>query len=265
MMKRRAALTLAGMTALLCACQQPVKEDDPYAVRVRQVEARLDRMDQLSKNQGNQGLSLSQRLDDLQSQLQQMRGEVEVLQHSEDLDKKQQRDLYQDLDKRLQKLEMGLGAATAVPPPATTPVPTAATVSAPATPAAGAAEEGLYQKNLKLLQQARFADAIKGFKSFLKQYPNSTLAGNAQFWMGEAYYQNNDFDTALVSFKKVLKDYPASNKVADAMAKVGYCQYELQQWKSARETLNAVVQKYPGSSAAKLAADGLQRMQNEGH
>lgn len=256
----RSGLVLAGMAALLCACQQQVKEDDPYAIRERQLEARMDRMDQLSKNQGNQGVNLSQRLDDLQAQLQQIRGEVELLQHGQDLDKKQQRDLYQDLDKRLQKLEMGLSAANAPPPAATVAAPSAATAAA-----SGSPDEALYQKSLNHLYQGRIDDAIKGFKSFLKQFPTSPLASNAQYWMGDAYYQKTDFETAMASFRKVLKDYPSSNKAADAMAKVGYCQYELQQWKSARETFNAVLQKYPGTGAAKVAAEGLQRLQSEGH
>jgi TolA-binding protein len=75
----------------------------------------------------------------------------------------------------------------------------------------------------------------------------------------------SDFNTALVSFKKTIKDYPQSNKSGDALLKAGYCQYELKQWKGARETLNTVVQKYPGSNAANLAAQRLQRMQDEGH
>src|SRR5215472_154452 len=87
-----------GMCSLLAGCQ--VRDDDPYAVRERQLEARVDRLDQVfNKNQSLQGIS--QRIDDLQEQLKQIQGEVEVLQHGQDLSQKQQRDLYQDLDKRL--------------------------------------------------------------------------------------------------------------------------------------------------------------------
>ena len=85
------------------------------------------------------------------------------------------------------------------------------------------------------------------------------------FWTGEAYYQTGDFQTALATFKKLVKDYPKSNKVADASLKVGYCQYELQQYSAAKQTLNKVVQEFPGSSAAGLAQQRLQRMQDEGH
>jgi tol-pal system protein YbgF len=252
---------LAGLCCLQAGCQ--VRDDDPYAVRERQLEARMDRLDQVfSKNQSLQGLS--QRIDDLQDQLNKIRGEVEVLEHGQDLSEKQQRDLYQDLDKRLQKLEMGLGGGAA-PSAGTAPAASSAAPPAAAAPTAGGADEAAYQKSFDQLKKGRFSEAIKGFKVFVKQYPSSPLAPNAEFWTGEAYYQMSDFETALASFRKAIKDYPQSPKTSDAMLKVGYCQYELKQWKSARETLNTVVQKFPGTSAANLAAQRLQRMQDEGH
>jgi tol-pal system protein YbgF len=258
-MMPRGLLLVAGLGILLSGCQ--VRDDDPYAVRERQLEARVDRVDQVFKNQTLQGLS--QRIDEQQQQIQQLRGEVEVLEHDTELDKKQQRDLYQDLDKRLQRLEMGMGGGAGGGDASAAPA--AATGPAAATAPTGGADDAAYQKSFNLLKQGRFSDAIKGFKAFLKQYPQSSLASNAEFWTGEAYYQTSDFDTALATFKKVLKDYPKSNKAPDATLKVGLCQYELQQWQSARQTLTSVVQNFPNTSAAGQATQRLQRMQDEGH
>ena len=254
----RLCILAAGLGTLLAGCQ--VKDDDPYAVRQRELEARVDRLDQLFKNQSLEGLS--QRIDTLQEQVKQLQGEVEVLEHDGDLSKKQQRDLYQDLDKRLQKLETSLTAPQAAPAPATLEAPPATTAAA--TPGGGV-DDAVYQKDFNLLKQGRFSEAIKGFKSFQKQYPDSTLQPNAVFWTGEAYYQTGDFQTALATFKKLVKEYPKSNKVADASLKVGYCQYELQQWSAAKQTLSKVVQDFPNSSAAGLAQQRLQRIQDEGH
>ena len=258
-MKSLGLLLVAGLGTLLVGCQ--VRDDDPYAVRERQLEARVDRLDQVFKNQTLQGLS--QRIDEQQQQIQQLRGEVEVLEHDSELDKKQQRDLYQDLDKRLQRLEMGMGGGTGGGDASVAPA--AATDLATVPASTGGADDAAYQKSFNLLKQGRFNDAIKGFKTFLKQYPHSTLASNAEFWTAEAYYQTSDFDTALATFKKVLKDYPKSSKVPDATLKVGLCQYELQQWQSARQTLTSVVQNFPNTSAASQATQRLQRMQDEGH
>ena len=252
MSMRLTLLLPAALLLLLAGCT--VRDDDPYAVRQRELEARVNQIDQVFKNQSLQGIS--QRIDEQQEQLQKLRGDVELLEHNQDLSTKQQRDLYQDLDKRLQKLEMGMGTAAA---------PAAASAAPVAAPAGGGADEAAYQKDFNLLKDGRFTDAIKGYNAFLKQYPASPLASNAVFWTGEAYYQMSDFDSALASFKKVVKDYPGSAKVSDAMLKIGYCQYEQQQWKSARQTLNSVVQNYPNTSAASLATQRLQRMQDEGH
>src|SRR5690348_17815498 len=243
----RLCILAAGLGTLLAGCQ--VKDDDPYAVRQRELEARVDRLDQLFKNQSLEGLS--QRIDTLQEQVKQLQGEVEVLEHDDDLNKKQQRDLYQDLDKRLQKLEQGLSAAQAAPVPDTAEEAPPATTAA-ATPGGGV-DDAVYQKDFNLLKQGRFTEAIKGFKSFQRQYPDLALQPNAAFWTGEAYYQTGDFQTALTTFKKLVKAYPKSNKVADATLKVGYCQYELQQWSEAKKTLNAVVKDFPNTSAAGLA------------
>jgi tol-pal system protein YbgF len=253
----RFLILCAGLGTLLAGCQ--VRDDDPYAVRQRELEQRVDRLSQTSTNQG---LGLAQQVDNLQGQIKQMQGDIEVLQHSADLTSKQQRDLYQDLDKRLQKLEQGLSAATPAPPPVTLEAPPATTAAA--TPGGGM-DDAVYQKDFNLLKQGRFAEAIKGFRAFQKQYPDSPLVPNAVFWTGEAYYQTSDFDTSLATFKKVVKDFPKSNKVPDAMLKMGYCQYELQQWSAAKQTLNNVVKDYPNTSAAGLATQRLQRMQDEGH
>lgn len=266
MKPRQLLLTTAGLVVLLGGCTMTVRDDDPYAVRERQLELRVDRLDQLFKN--NTLESLAQQQQQTQDQLRELRGDVEVLQHNMDLSKQQQRDLYLDLDRRLQKLELGVNnsvGATAAPTVGTGAAATAApgSIAAPATVTGG--DQAAYQQNFALLKQGRYEDAIDGFTGFIQKYPQSALVPNAEFWMGEANYQMSDFKGALVNFQAVVQNYPQSNKAADALLKVGYCQYELRNWKAARKTLTSVEQKYPGSSAARLAKQRLQRIGKEGH
>lgn len=247
-------LPAAGLITLLAGCAMQVRPDDPYAIRQQQLEARVDRLDQLFKNQSL--TSMSQRIDDLQDQLRQLRGDVETLEHNVDLSKKQQRDLYLDLDRRLQKLELGTGSAQAG-----TGNPQAASQST----AGSGDEQSAYQKNFNLVKQGRYDDAIAGFTSFIQQYPQSSLVPNAEFWMGESHYQQSDFQGALINYKAVVQNYPDSSKAPDAMLKMGYAQYEMKDWKAARKTLDAVISKYPGSRSAGFAKQRLQRMKKEGH
>jgi len=242
----------AGLITLLAGCAMQVKDNDPYAIRQRQLEARVARLDQLFKNQSL--VDMSQRIDNMQDQIRKLRGDVEVLEHNVDLSKKQQRDLYLDLDRRLQKLELNAGNAAA------------SGGSAADAQSSGNAEDAAtaYQQNFNLVKQGRYDDAINGFTQFIQQYPQSKLVPNAEFWMGESHYNQSDFQGALINYKAVIENYPDSSKVPDAWLKMGYAQYEMKNWKAARKSLQTVVSKFPDSRAARYAKQRLERMKKEG-
>lgn len=206
-------------------------------------------------------MNLSQNQESVQQQVNELRGDIQVLQHDEQLSIKQQRDLYSDLDKRLQKLELNVGSGAASANGAST-APAAGTASA-ATVADG--DQAAYQQNFNLLKQGRYQDAINGFTNFIQQYPQSPLVPNAEFWMGEAHYQMSDFQGALVNYQAVVQGYPDSNKAPDALLKLGYAQYALGKYSAARKTLENVLQQYPKTNVAKLARQRLDRMRKEGH
>ncbi|MHB8426032.1 MAG: tol-pal system protein YbgF [Gammaproteobacteria bacterium] len=267
-MKTRLPIGMAaGLAALLAGCSTMVRHDDPVYIRQQQLEARVDRLDQVLSNHSL--VDLSQRLDNLQGQVNQLRGDAQVLQHDQELTNKQQRDLYSDLNKRLQKLELGLSNAAAA-----TQVPAAGTGGAVAATATAASVNGAtvaggdqaaYQQTFDLLKQGRYEDAINGFTNFIQQYPQSSLVPNAEFWMGEAHYQMSDFHGALVNYQAVMQGYPNSNKAPDALLKIGYAQYELRHYQAARKTLDSVIRQYPGSNVARLARQRLERMRKGGH
>ncbi|HVA54352.1 MAG TPA: tol-pal system protein YbgF [Gammaproteobacteria bacterium] len=262
------ALLAIGLTALVAGCMT-VRPDDPVYIRQQQIlshqqqlEARVSRLDRVFNNQSL--VNLSQNQESLQQQVDELRGDIQVLQHDQQLSIKQQRDLYSDLDKRLQKLELGLGssAASAGNGGATTLAPTAGTPTG--TTAAGG-DQAAYQQNFSLLKQGRYEDAINGFTNFIQQYPQSPLVPNAEFWMGESHYQMSDFQGALVNYQAVIQGYPNSNKAPAALLKIGYSQYEMRKYKAARKALESVIKQYPGTSVAKLAKQRLDRMRKEGH
>jgi len=212
------------------------------------------------------------RLDSLQREVQQLRGEVELQSHALDAMKLHQRELYLDIDRRLTQ-----GAAPKAPPEPDTSVaaqsqapdaessapeiPPVTAVPAPADPPSSAApgEEEAYQKSFELLTQRRYDEARSAFQGFLKKYPGGLYADNAQYWLGEASYVTREFDTSIEEFSKVLRLYPKSPKVAGAMLKIGYIQYDRQQRAKARETLDRLIQSYPDSSAARLAQEFIRR------
>jgi tol-pal system protein YbgF len=152
-------------------------------------------------------------------------------------------------------------APTGVPPP---PAGQVASIAPAPTAANAASEQAAYRAASDLLRIGRYEDAIAGFQAQLQQYPGGSLAANAQYWIGEAYYVTRQFDRALSEFQRVPAEYPQSPKAADALLKVGYIQYERRQFAAARQTLTGLKTTWPNSPAARLAENRLSRMQEEG-
>jgi len=103
----------------------------------------------------------------------------------------------------------------------------------------------------------------KGFYTIMSAQFFSSLADNAHYWLGEAYYVNKDFTGALAAFQLVVDKYPQSRKVPDAMLKVGYCDYELKQWQAAKDVLSRLTTNYPDTPAAHMAQQRLDKMAGE--
>ncbi|HET9679630.1 MAG TPA: tol-pal system protein YbgF [Gammaproteobacteria bacterium] len=215
-----------------------MSKDDPVAIRLSQVENKLARIERLTQNDSL--LRLASQIEQLQQEVRELRGEVERLSHAVSGIQSRQRDLYLDIDRRLQALEAG-GATgdTAV-----------------------SGERDAYQAAFDLLRESRYAEAEQAFSDFLTTYPESSFADNAQYWLGETNYVTRDFKAAVDAFRKVIDNYPDSTKSADAWLKMGYSYYEMDNMPEARDALQTVVNNYPGHAAARLAQQRLEEMGN---
>jgi tol-pal system protein YbgF len=114
-----------------------------------------------------------------------------------------------------------------------------------------------YDAALNQIREADYAGAIAGFMDFLKRYPDSALASNAQYWIGSSYYALKDYKTALAHQQKLVTLYPTSAKVPDAMLNIASSQIALGDLAGARKTLEELVDKHPGTNAANLAKGRL--------
>jgi tol-pal system protein YbgF len=111
----------------------------------------------------------------------------------------------------------------------------------------------LYRRSLEALRAGRHVEAAAGFRDFLKQHGNHDFADNAQYWLGECYYDQKDYPMALREFRRVVEKYPQGNKVPDALLKVGFAHLALGSAEVGRQTLEQVVRSYPRHEAAALA------------
>jgi tol-pal system protein YbgF len=202
-------------------------------------------------------LDLLRQLEELQTEVRQLRNNVEVQGHELEQLKGRQRALYDDLDKRLRDAERR-GSAT------TEPV-TPASAAAPDTPRVTTApQQKEYDAAFELMKQGLYDRAVKAFRAFLARYPDSGLADNAQYWIAEGNYVLRNYKLALEEFTKVV-NAPQNPKAPDALLKIGYVHYELGAYDKARKSLGEVQERYPGTSVAKLAAVRLDKMKKEGH
>ncbi|MPY89793.1 MAG: tol-pal system protein YbgF [Luteitalea sp.] len=104
--------------------------------------------------------------------------------------------------------------------------------------------------------------AIAGFDSFLRTFPKSDLADNAQFLIGEAYSMDEKLTEAVDSYDKVIADYPDGDKVPDSLYKKGLALSLLDEPDRARDAFETVIEEHPESEAATLARqvlDGMNR------
>lgn len=119
----------------------------------------------------------------------------------------------------------------------------------------------LYNQSFELLKSKHHAEALEGFERFLDQYPNHDLSDNALYWMGEAYYDLQDYPKALACFQKLVALYQDGNKVPDAMLKSALCMANTGKVASARDMMDRLLSSYPTAPAAEIARRKMAELQ----
>jgi len=244
-MKLRAALLL-GLMFAAGAARAGMFDDDEARKAILELRAQVEanqkaaeaRLTKLESQAQDRSIDVARQLDELRQELARLRGQLEVQAHQLDTLDRRQKDLYVDLDTRLRKLE---AAAKAQEKPVADPV----------------AEGKAYEAALNQFKLGNFQASVAAFQSFLASYPDSQQVSNAQYWIGNAYYELRDYKTAIAAQQKVLASWPGSAKAPDAMLNIASCQAAMNDNKGARETLQSLLKKYPGTPAADQAKQRL--------
>ncbi|MDP9010921.1 MAG: tol-pal system protein YbgF [Pseudomonadota bacterium] len=260
-MNRRVSFPLSALCLLtwsLSGCASTPPEEDPVQIRLKDLDTRIARIERVMANQSL--LEFSNQLEALRSDVRAVHNDVDQMSNALEASRKQQRDIYVDLDQRLKNLE-SRGAGS----PATAAAAAGAAASATDASSTSGEDKVSYQAAFNLLKDGQYDRAIAAFQKFLAAYPDSSLADNAQYWLGEAFYVNKDYPQAQAAFQRVIDKYPQSRKLPDALLKIGFCRYETKQWESAREILGQVVARYAETPAGRLAQQRLDRMTAEKH
>jgi tol-pal system protein YbgF len=219
----------------------------------------------------NNPASLLSKINEMQGEMQRLRGQLEVQSYELKKLKQQQQTYYNDLDQRISMLSSGkknpvLDLDTATPA-VTNDVDTSKTntstnitpvVAKKSTSTASTTEESSYNAAYELIQNKQFSEAITAMQTFVKQYPNGKYASNAHYWLGELFLAQHQEQNAIKEFDMVTHDYPKSNKVSAAMLKLGFI-YAQQGDTAKAKTMFLNIQKmFPGTTTAQLATQRLQ-------
>ena len=120
-----------------------------------------------------------------------------------------------------------------------------------------------YERILAYFKEGNLDGSRDGFSTFLTEYPNSDLAPNARYWLGESHYGKKDYKQAIDSYDRVELDYPQSEKVPAAILKKGFAYLALKDKKRASSAFKQVVTLYPKSPEAGKAYDKLNQMKEQ--
>lgn len=143
------------------------------------------------------------------------------------------------------------------PPLSASPSPLPAETAEPAEPIPAAEPLRLYRRSLEALHAGHHAAALAGFRTFLAQYPQHDYADNAQYWIGECYYDLSQFQGAAREFRRVVERYPRGNKVPDALLKLGFSELATGDRRDGRRVLESLRRSYPRHAASRLASERL--------
>jgi tol-pal system protein YbgF len=221
--------------------------------RFKWVEDRLKGAEERSKSAEERSKSAEERSKSAEERL---RGGEERLRGSEDRLKGLDGKLEQvgakqsDLEKRM---------ATRETKDRESPPPTTATVESSKVPPAALVSSGdLYKDAYATYQRGDIEESRKKFEIFLKNYPNTELSDNAQFWIGETFYRQKDYERAIIEYEKVIVKYPEGDKVSAAVLKQGMAFLDLGDKTNAKNLFRRVVERYPQSEQAELARKRLE-------
>ena len=257
-----------------CATQSDVNTIDNRLTEMEMRDAELSRgrqelqSDIEVRNQElrKQSASLRATLEQMNEDIRVLSGRLEELEHSmkqqqhaaEEQENKRQEELDrmaqltdQNSDKIL-RLEQYLNLESTKKPLA---------VATPGTSAEKPlSEDEIYQSAKRAFDQGDFEAARRGFQEFLKRYPNSKNADNAQFWIGEIYYSEKWYEKAILEYQNVIEKYPTGNKVPAALLKQGLAFANIGDKPNAKLILEELRRKYPDSHEAKIAAEQLKTL-----
>jgi len=262
---RRTSLLLAGALAAAGLSAGCVTSTD-----IESLEARLDEIQRqilqaqrqapskeevsnLEQEVGRQMQLLLKSEADMQVRLQELSGQIDQLQAKLEDTNYRIAQLSQTIAATNQELKAVRTSPPVAPPPGDEPDPGRRVIVT-------SDPESLYQTAYNDYLRGNYDLAVREFQEYLANFPDTELADNAVYWIGEANYRQRRFRQAIEQFDAVLNRYPRSDKVPSAALKKGYAHLELGERSQGVVQLQYVVRQFPNSDEANLARQRLREL-----
>jgi tol-pal system protein YbgF len=220
--------------------------DERMGVMKNLIEQTTDNMNKVTGAVNELQKTLSQQNSDMGGKVDQVSTQVQAM-----------HDALDELRARLNKLNTQLDQFAAQQQN----LPSQAPGVQPGAPAAQAPPpDVLYNNGLRDYNAGKYDIAGQEFNDYLKFYPSTDLAGNAQFYLGEIAYRQANFQGAIQAYDTVLQQYPGGNKAAASQLKKGYALIELGQQDAGARELKGLIARYPRSVEATQARERLRQL-----
>jgi tol-pal system protein YbgF len=251
-------LVLAGLLLALAAPAWAVNKDiERLQIQIAALQGQIADLQRTAEDNQREikrlGDTLAEQNAFLRRALQDRRVQDEALQTA----LKEFAERLAELEERLQQPAT---AASAAPVPSAA-VPEGGSEGSAAAPAPAAVPppppRELYSQAYADYARGNYDLAIQEYREYLRNYPNTDLSDNAQYWIGECYYSKQRYPEAVAAWDELLREYPASDKIPDARYKKGVTLERLGRRREALVEYRNVVERYPNSEAGRKAREKL--------
>jgi len=123
--------------------------------------------------------------------------------------------------------------------------------------ATGDPGKAIYDQGLELFRASKFNEAYRTFSDYISKHPKGKMAPNARFWLGDCYYNQQEYELAILEYQKVIADYPSDGKAPAALLKQGLAFEKLKDNETAKIVYNKLLKEYPKSDQVETAKKRL--------
>lgn len=248
-----ACLFVSPLHAALFEDTDARKKLQEMQLKETELEARIVNLEAVIKS-GSLNDMLNQ-IELMKQDVSKLRGDMETLRHLNATVEQRQKDLYQDLDGRLRRIEEKSTAGSLPTPNKVAETPPIPEIKVPS-------DQEVYDQANALLDGLKNKEAFQAFTDFIKQFPNSALLPDAKYALANAQFNLKNYKATIGTYQKLLDQHPDFAKNPEALLGLANAQIQLALIPEAKKSLKDLIKKYPKSDVIQNAQKRLKVLES---